>query len=109
MFNCCNAENFEECFNLASVKYQIPGKLLRAIATTETKMNPYAISINKNHTYDIGLMQINSTWLPKLNRVGITQKDLLEPCNNIQIGAWILSQNIKEYGFNGTAIGAYNL
>lgn len=101
-------EDLEQCFDIASIKYQIPNRLLKAIAKTETKMNPYAININKNHTYDIGLMQINSAWLPKLNKVGITTKDLLKPCNNIQIGAWILSQNIKEYGFNGTAIGAYN-
>lgn len=103
-----NAANFDRCFNVASIKYQIPGKLLKAIAKTETKMNPYAININSNHTYDIGIMQINSSWLPKLNRVGIFQKDLLEPCENIQIGAWILAQNIKRYGFTGTAIGAYN-
>ena len=53
-------------------------------------------------------MQINSTWLKKLNRVGITQADLLDGCKNIQIGAWILASNIKQYGFNNKAIGAYN-
>lgn len=53
-------------------------------------------------------MQINSSWLPKLSRVGVKQSDLLDPCTNIQIGAWILSDNIKRYGFGLKAIGAYN-
>lgn len=29
-------------------------------------------------------------------------------CKNIQVGAWILSENFKHYGFNDRAIGAYN-
>lgn len=102
------AAKLEQCFNIASSKYQIPSKLLKAIAQTETKQNPLAIHVNDNHTYDIGIMQINSTWLPKLKRVGIHRIDLLDGCSNIQIGAWILAQNIKQYGFNLKAIGAYN-
>ena len=102
------AISFDRCFNLASTQYKIPAKLLKAIAKTETKFDSYAININTNKTYDIGLMQINSTWLTKLNRVGITQTDLLDGCKNIQIGAWILASNIKQYGFNTRAIGAYN-
>jgi len=96
------------CFEIASNRYQIPPRLLKAIAKTETKMNPIAIGKNKNLTYDIGIMQINSTWLKKLNKAGITQRDLADPCNNIQIGAWILADNIKRYGLNLKAIGAYN-
>lgn len=103
-----NSLTIERCFNIASERYQIPNKLLKAIAITETKMNPYAIGRNDNRTYDIGLMQINSSWLPKLSRVGVKQSDLLDPCTNIQIGAWILSDNIKRYGFGLKAIGAYN-
>ncbi len=106
--NLVVADNLDECFNVASARYQIPNKLLRAIAKTETKLDPLAININSNHTYDIGIMQINSTWLPKLERVGITELELFDGCKNIQIGAWILAQNIKRYGFNTRAIGAYH-
>ena len=98
----------DKCFTLASKQYNVPAKLLRAIAKTETKLDQYAINVNKNHTYYIGIMQINSTWLKKLGRVGITQVDLINGCKNIQIGAWILASNIKQYGFNNRAIGAYN-
>lgn len=106
--NQSNALDLEKCFDIAANRYQIPNKLLKAIARTETKMNPVSVGLNNNRTYDIGIMQINSSWLPKLQRVGITQKDLVDPCNNIQIGAWILSDNIKRYGFGLKAIGAYN-
>ena len=102
------AGNLNACFEIAATRYQIPVQLLKAIAMTETKMNPYAINVNRNKTYDIGLMQINSSWLSKLNLVGINREDLLDGCKNIQVGAWILASNIKEYGFNKKAIGAYN-
>lgn len=102
------AKDFNKCFKVASNQYKIPEKLLIAIAKIETQLDPYAININKNRTYDIGLMQINSSWLKKLNGVGITQADLLDGCKNIQVGAWILASNIKQYGFNSKAIGAYN-
>lgn len=113
LFSVINANQvyaigLEKCFDIAANHYQIPSNLLKAIARTETGMNPTSVGVNKNRTYDIGLMQINSSWLPKLNRVGITQKDLIDPCNNIQIGAWILAGNIKRYGFGIKAIGAYN-
>lgn len=98
----------ERCFNEASLRYQIPEKLLKAIAHTETKMNPLALNYNKNGSYDMGIMQINSYWLPKLNRVGIQKEELFDGCKNIQVGAWILSENIKRYGFGLKAIGAYN-
>ena len=103
-----NAESLEQCFNVASTHYQIPVKLLKAIAKTESKFNSLAVNKNSNQSYDIGVMQINSSWLRKLNQVGISQADLFDGCKNIQVGAWILASNIKQYGFNRKAIGAYN-
>lgn len=106
--NQCYATDIEVCFNIASKHYQIPSKLLKAISKTETGLDPLAINVNSNKSYDMGIMQINSTWLPKLNKVGISQTDLFDGCKNIQIGAWILAQNIKQHGFTNKAIGAYN-
>lgn len=103
-----HALSLERCFSLASRTYGIPVDLLKAIAKTETGFNPYAINYNNNKSYDMGIMQINSYWLPKLSKIGITQADLFDGCKNIQVGAWILSSNIKQYGFNRKAIGAYN-
>jgi soluble lytic murein transglycosylase-like protein len=103
------ANNLDACFNVASARYQIPVKLLKAIAKTENrKLDELAVGVNTNHSFDIGIMQINSSWFPMLNKVGIAKADLFDGCKNIQIGSWILAQNIKRYGFNRQAIGAYH-
>ena len=61
------------CFTQASEKYNVPENLLRAIAAHESSMNPKAISKkNSDGTYDIGLMQINSWWMPQLYKYGIS-------------------------------------
>lgn len=99
---------YENCFRDASLHYKVPSNLLKAIANVESKMNPNAININSNGTYDVGIMQINSSWFKKLSSVGIQRGELLEGCKNIQVGAWILSQNIKKYGLSLDAIGRYN-
>lgn len=97
------------CWSKAEQKYGTPAQLLVAIAKVETNFKPHTISKpNKNGTYDIGLMQINSGWLPLLSKYNITQTDLLDPCTNIMVGAWILSSNIKKLGYNWNAVGAYN-
>jgi soluble lytic murein transglycosylase-like protein len=100
--------NYSNCFVMAGLHYNIPPNLLYVIAKVESKLNPYAFNTNYNGSYDIGIMQINSSWLPKLARVGIQHKDLIDGCKNIQVGAWILSQNIKQYGLTPEAIGRYN-
>ncbi|WP_226019909.1 lytic transglycosylase domain-containing protein [Serratia symbiotica] len=69
-----------------------------AIAEVESSMNPGVIGLNKKNekgiSEDVGLMQINSSWLPKLASMGITRKDLLEnPFQNVFVGAWILAIN----------------
>ena len=100
--------DYEPCFNEAAIHYNVPSNLLKAIATVESKMNPLAVGYNKNGSFDIGIMQINSHWLPKLQRIGVERGELLDGCKNIQIGAWILSDNIKRYGLTAEAIGRYN-
>ncbi len=71
-------------------------------------MNPAAINTNGDGSRDIGLMQINTGWLPVLGRYGISREDLWDPCTNVRVGAWIMSKNIATYGYTWEAIGAYN-
>lgn len=108
--------SFAFCFDEAAAKYSSPPHftidplMLKAIAKTETglvsgKMGP----INANGTYDIGLMQINSSHLTVLSRYGINQERLLtDACLNVQVGAWIFAKNIARYGQTWRAVGAYN-
>lgn len=99
---------YDKCFDLAGVEYNVPPNLLRVIAQVESRYNPYAINYNNNGSYDMGLMQINSSWLPTLAKKGIKKDDLWNGCKSIQVGAWILSSNIKKYGLTLEAIGRYN-
>jgi len=96
------------CWQEAGSRYQIAPVLLYAIARTESALNPAASHRNRNGSIDIGLMQINSAWLPELARYGISEHDLWQPCTNIHVGAWVLAQKIKKLGMSWDAVGAYN-
>jgi hypothetical protein len=97
------------CWDTASSMYGIPTDVLKAVAKTESSFNANARNKNTNSSSDSGLMQINSAWLPTLKQYGITNKSLQDPCTNLKVGAWILSNNARKYGWNWTAIGAYNV
>ncbi|OXI48711.1 transglycosylase SLT domain-containing protein [Burkholderia aenigmatica] len=97
-----------DCLDDAAAFQHVSVSLMRGIAQVESGMNPNALNTNTNGTVDIGLMQINSTWLPTLAREGITRESLFDACTNAYVGAWILSQNIRQLGPNWNAIGAYN-
>lgn len=89
--------------------YNIHPNILWAIAKVESNFNPYAINRNANGSYDIGIMQINSSWIPVLKRYGLSDvKQLWDPCYNIHIGAWVLSQCIEKHGYTWQAVGCYN-
>lgn len=96
------------CFEQAAHRYQVPVEILKAISTVESNGNPNAVNTNKNGSVDIGHMQINDWWLPKLEPYGITKEKLKDPCINTNVGAWILAQSIATHGFTWKAIGAYN-
>ena len=96
------------CWDDAATRYQVSSALLYAIARTESGLNPQAIGRNGNGSRDIGLMQINSAWLPTLASHGIGERDLFEPCTNIHVGAWILAGNVSRLGYTWEAVGAYN-
>lgn len=99
------------CFDEAARRQKIDPALLYAIARAESSLR--ADAVNRSHftstkTVDIGLMQINSGWLPKLSRFGISERDLYDPCTNVHVGAWILGQTMDRHGNTWTAVGAYN-
>jgi soluble lytic murein transglycosylase-like protein len=96
------------CWELAGNMYAVNPDLLYAIAKTESGLNPNAINRNKNKSYDVGIMQINSMWFSKLQKYGISEQQLFDPCTNIQVGAWILAQNMNRLGNSWNAVGAYN-
>lgn len=100
-----------QCWSEASRRSDIPVALLYAVAKVESNLNPRAINrshLRRTGSYDIGLMQINSTHLPTLARQGILEADLYSPCTNLLIGAQLLADLFKRYGRTWSAVGAYN-
>lgn len=103
------APHIERCLRKAAANYGLPYEIVYAVARVESSFNPLAVNrSNANGTRDIGLMQINSAWLPTLERYGISERTLYEPCVNANVGAWILAQNVQRYGYTVNAIGSYN-
>lgn len=97
-----------QCIYHAADKYHLQPKVLAAVLETEGGRNGKA-SRNRNGTYDYGVMQINSTWIPTLRRMGYTRSELLnDPCQNLNAGAWLLKQGINESRYFWVGVGNYN-
>lgn len=103
-----SAAKASACWAEAARYHKVDVWLLYSVAWVESRFNPSAIGKNRNGSTDMGMMQINSIWLPELRKYGITSRHLLDGCSSVYIGAWILSRNIHRYGYTWRAIGAYN-
>ncbi|MEI7307112.1 lytic transglycosylase domain-containing protein [Pectobacterium atrosepticum] len=107
---------YDQCFSAAGARYQIEPLLLKAMSIGESALNPIITNTNRDKkgnplSKDYGLMQINSTHIPKLVGMGVIQgaDDLLKrPCLNIQIGAWILAKHFQVCGVSWNCLGSYN-
>lgn len=119
LFTCAWVISFPAqafCFNEAGAKYHVDPLLLRAISKVESRDNPRAINYNRNKkgqitSRDYGLMQINSTQLPKLEAMGVLQSEqdlLTNPCLNVQVGAWVLARHLQVCGVTWECLGSYN-
>lgn len=96
------------CLHEAAQRYSVDPVLIKAIIKVESGGKPSAMGKNKNGSYDVGMMQINSAWLPTLRKYGVTAPDLFDPCTNIHVGTWVLAGNIARFGYTWRALGAYN-
>lgn len=94
------------CFEEAGSRYGVPPGLLWAIAKVESNFNPTALNQNRNGSYDIGVMQINSSWYNDLGPE--LWNNLYDPCTNVQVGARILADCLGRYGYSWEGIGCYN-
>ena len=101
---------YAACRQQAAAAFELPEDLMQAIKEVESGESLGApVSVNRNGTEDIGLMQINSSWLTTLRRHGISREGLLDTCINLYVGAWILRQTIDAAdGDVWAGVGAYH-
>lgn len=95
------------CFEEAAARYGLPPDLLRIVAETESALDPDAAGWNADGSVDVGLMQINSWWEPRL---GTERWNAVctDPCYNVTVGAWILADCLRRHGYTPEGIGCYN-
>ena len=95
------------CINQAALQYHVPATMILSIIKIENGRNGLAVK-NSNGTYDLGVMQINSSWISKLENKGITASQVkYDPCVNVSVGAWILAQGIAN-GEGWKGVGNYH-
>ncbi len=107
------AQVLASCLFIASQTYQVPPAVLMGIQTVEGGQVGQAVK-NKNGSYDLGPMQINTIWIPELAKYwNVDQATAIrwvkdDPCTNINVSAWILRQHINETGSLSQAIAHYH-
>lgn len=96
------------CWNRAGERYKIDPLLLKAIAWKESRGQANAVGPKlKDGNRALGMMQINTIHLPKLAEYGISKEHLFKPCTSQEVGAWVLSSCIRQFGNTWKAVGCY--
>lgn len=109
-----NNNHLDSCFIQAGKRYLIAPELLKTIAQQESGLVATAINHNKNKSgkiisTDYGIMQINSSHIPELKKLGVIKdKDelLKNPCLNIHTapGYWPAIFNAAALTGNALAV-----
>jgi len=97
-----------ECIYNAAYVYHVPAPLIISVLKTENGRKGMAL-LNKNGTYDLGPMQVNTSWLRKLHHYGYSvEKIRYDPCTNVAVGAWILGTSIANGKDLWRGVGDYH-
>lgn len=96
------------CIEPIGQEYKVPPAIIRSVMMVESSGRNVISGSNRNGTRDYGVMQINSWWLPILRKHEIEQKDLMNVCTNIAVGAWLLQYSFSKTGEWKEALAAYH-
>ncbi len=104
---------FAACLVMASQTHSVPAAVLIGIMRVEGGHVGQAVP-NTNGTYDLGPMQVNTSWLPELaRRWNVDEKTAYhwvrdDGCVNVEVAAWILKRNINKTGYLIGGISNYH-
>lgn len=97
-----------QCLLRASHSFNVPLALLLAVMDVEGG-RVGNIEWNKNNTYDMGPMQVNSCHLQELKKFGITKEDIINNgCINLYAASWIIREHFYRTNNVIEAIGRYH-
>lgn len=102
------------CLMLAAQNYNVPPAVILGIMHVEGGKVGQAVGPNKNGSYDLGPMQINTLWVPKLAQHWRVNPQVAykmikdDACINVNVSAWILRQRLNESGNLTLAIAHYH-
>ncbi len=101
------------CLMLAAQTYSVPPAVLVGIYKAEGGKVGQEVR-NKNGSYDLGPMQINTLWLPELSKKWGVNKSTArkwvrdDACTNVGVSAWILRSHLDETRSLSQAIAHYH-
>ncbi len=116
MFSLPLITGIAACVINASSVNNIDPELLLSVMTVEGG-TPGSVSVNKNGSQDLGIMQINThAWLKPISKSffdgdesSAYNKLKDDACFNISVGAWLLRHSIKLEGGNvWEGVGRYH-
>lgn len=101
--------NIRECVAKAADVFRVEQSALYLILDVEGGTLGETSAPNTDGTVDIGPMQVNTWWVPKLEARGITRDALQNNlCINIMAGAWIYAQERRQSKTVAEAIARYH-
>lgn len=85
------------CVLMAAQSFNVPPLILGALMVREGGRNGMK-NKNKNGSYDYGVMQINSAWLSRTQKVGFNESALrYDGCKSVWVASWILRRCLDTF------------
>jgi len=103
------SQEIRECVAKAADVFRVERSALYLILDVEGGTLGQTSAPNTDGSVDIGQMQVNTWWVPKLAARGITEDQLTNNlCINIMAGAWIYSNERRHSKTVAEAIARYH-
>lgn len=101
------------CVTTEAERQQLDPLVLLAVLKVESG-KPGELALNRNGTFDLGPMGINTVWLPELaRRYKLTEAEVhrrlaSDGCTNVAAAAWILRRKINQTGSLWEGVAHYH-